>query len=140
MIQTEIRNHRNEVEPLDHNDPRYWEGPYKYEPFPKAVYRVTQPGQTEPECRIVRSDRELAALPSDWKESPADAKAHFETVDAEIARAAAEANYTDQRMSASARAEKLAHERSTEMEMVTDVPAPKKKPGRKPKPQPVPAE
>lgn len=130
MIQTEIRNSRGELEKLDHNDPRYWEGPYRYEPYPKALYRQTQPGQ-EPEHRIVRSDEEHRRLGSDWKESPADAREAFAALEADIARAAAEFNAATLTMSEKAQREALAHDRSTDA-MVADVPAPQKRPaGRK---------
>lgn len=139
MIQKEIRDERTgEMIQLDHNDPRYWDGPYKYEPYPKMVFRVTQPGQKDAEAQIVRSQREHDALPSDWKESPADAREHFERVEAEIAKAAAESNYADRNLSELAKAERVAYERSTD-EMVTSVPEQKRGPGR-PKKNPVSAE
>lgn len=128
MIQTSIRNSRNEVELLDHNDPRYWEGAYVYQPFPKAMYRQTTPG-AECEHRIVKSDSEMNALGSDWFESPADAKTHFEKLEADMAKAAAEHNYRVSRMSEGAQREALEHARSTD-EMTADVPAPKRGPGR----------
>ncbi len=128
MIQTETRNDRGEVEQLDHNDIRYWNGPYRYEPFPKAMYRQTQPGQ-EPDHRIVKSDSEMRALGSDWKESPVEAKAAFEALEADMAAAAAEYNAANLRMSDKAQREALAYDRSTD-EMVADVPAPKRGPGR----------
>lgn len=125
MIQTSYKDDRGEVVELSVHDARYWEGPYHYEPFPKALYRITQPGQTEAEHRVVKSEREMTALGSGWFESPEDAKVHFEKLEADMARAAAESNAADTRLSAKAQAERLAHDRSTD-EMVTDVPAPKK--------------
>lgn len=128
MIQTEIRNDRGELEKLDHNDPRYWNGPYYYEPYPKALYRQTQPGQA-PEERVVHSEHEHARLGSDWHESPADAKDAFERLEADIAKAAAERNFSDSRMSEPAQREALTADRATDA-MVPDLPAPKKRAGR----------
>lgn len=133
MIQTSIINDRGERETLDHNDPRYWNGPYRYEPYPKALYRQTQPGMPCEE-RVVKSDSEHNKLGSDWHESPADAKAHFEKLEADMAKAAAEHNYSVQRMSEQAQREALAHDRATD-EMTADVPAPKRGPGRPAKTQ-----
>src|SRR5690348_5793168 len=99
MIQTEIKDERTgEVIKLDHHDPRYWQGPYRYEPYPKALYRITQPGQTEPEMQIVKSETEQNRLGSAWKESPADARLHFSALEAEVAKAAAESLAADQRL------------------------------------------
>lgn len=131
MIQTELKDDRGEIITLNHDDPRYWEGPYRYVAYPKAVYRITQPGQQEAEHRIVKSEREQSELGSAWKESPADAKAHFEALEAEVAKAAAESAYQDRNLSELAKAERLAHERSTD-EMVVSVPE-KPRRGRKPK-------
>ncbi len=125
MIQTSVRNSRGEIEELTPNDPRYWEGPYKYEPYPKALYRQTQPGQ-ECETKVVKTEQEHRKLGSDWVESPADAKEAFEKLEADIAKAAAERNYADSRMSAKALAEALRADRATD-EMLPEV---KRKPGR----------
>lgn len=136
MIQTEIRDERTgETIKLDHHDPRYWNGPYRYEPYPKALYRITQPGQKDPEMAIVKSQQEHERLGSAWKESPVDALAHFNALESEVAKAAAESNFADRNMSAAARAERLQHDRSTD-EMTVGVPAPKKR-GRPAKQQPV---
>ncbi len=119
MIQTFIINSRGEREDLDHHDPRYWQGPYEYKPYPKALYRQTQPGQA-PELREVKTEREHQQLGSGWYESPADAKAAFEGLEADIAKAAAERSYSDTRMSAKAQAEALERDRSTD-EMQPDL-------------------
>jgi hypothetical protein len=126
MIQTFITNNRGEREELDKNDPRYWEGPYRYEPYPKAMYRQTQPGE-ECDTRVVKSDSEHTALGSDWFESPADAKEHFEQLEAEIAAAAAERNYQDRLMSVKAVGEALRADRLTD-QMLGEIPEqPKRK-------------
>lgn len=135
MIQTRIADGRGGWEELDHNDPRYWEGPYRYEPYPKALYRQTVAG-TEPASRVVKSEQEHRALGSDWKESPADAKDAYQALEADMARADAERRAADQRMSARARDESLQIERSTD-EMLPAIPE-RKRPGRKPK-QPLPS-
>lgn len=120
MIQTEIRNNRGELEKLEPGDARYWDGPYKYTPYPKALYRQTQPG-APCEQREVQSETEQVRLGPEWFESPADAKTRFEALEAEIAKVAAERHYTDRRMSDLAQAEALAADRATD-EMVADVP------------------
>ncbi len=113
MIQTEIPDGKGGVEKLDKHDSRYWEGPYRYEPFPKAMYRQAQPGQA-PETRVVQSQQERERLGSDWHESPADAKSAFDRLEADIAKAAAERAASDLRMSARAQAEALAIDRATD--------------------------
>lgn len=125
MIQTSIRNDKNEIEPLDHNDPRYWEGPYVKVEYPKALYRQTQPGQPA-ESRIVANQHEHDRLGSDWHESPADASEQFQKLEGDIARAAAERHFSDTKMSEKAQAEALRADRATD-EMVTDIPAPAKR-------------
>lgn len=133
MIQTQIRNDRGELETLDHNDPRYWEGPYVKVEYPKALYRQAQPGQPA-ELRVVQSQHEHERLGSDWHESPADAAEHFQKLEADIAKAAAERNYSDARMSEKAQREALAADRATD-EMRPELPAQpvRRKPGPKPK-------
>lgn len=126
MIQTSIRNSRNEVVELTPNDAEYWEGPYRYEPYPKAMYRQTQPGESC-ETRVVKSDSERVALGSDWFESPADAAVHFEKLEADMARADAERRAKDVTMSTLALAEALKAERATD-QMLGEI---KEKPKRK---------
>lgn len=126
MIRTEIKDDRGDMRQLTPNDLDYWTGPYRYEPYPKMLFRITQPGQTEAEVCVVTNAHEHSRKGSDWFETPDDARAHFARVEADVAKAAAEANYQDRNMSEAAKAERLAHDRSTD-EMVTDVP---RRPGR----------
>lgn len=130
MIQTSIRNSRNEIEQLDHNDPRYWEGPYVYQPYPKALYRQTQPG-TDFETKVVQNQHEHERLGSSWHESPADAAEAFQKLEADIAKAAAERNFSDTKLSARAQAEALEADRATD-EMQPEIRV-RQKPGPKPK-------
>jgi hypothetical protein len=133
MIRTEIRDGiRGEVRTLTENDPEYWTGEYRYEPFPKVLFRATGPQTQDVEERVVRSDRELRDLDGAWKETPDLAREYERGLQADIAKAAAEENYRVTKMSAPAQAEHLAHDRA-EFDHVVDVPAPRKKPGRKPK-------
>jgi len=126
MIRTSMVDDRGEIRQLTPNDPDYWTGPYTYVPYPKALYRITQPGQTDAECRVVNSDHEMSKLGTAWHESPTEAKEAFEKLESDVAKAAAESNYADRNLSAGAAAERLAHDRSTD-EMITDVPVPKKR-------------
>lgn len=127
MIQTEIPDGKGGTEKLDPGDARYWEGPYRYEPFPKMVYRATAgEGFTNPEGKLVRTQQEWDRLGSDWTESPALAQKVTEDRDAEYARLAAQRNALDLRMSALAQAEALEVDRSTD-EMLPEIPiAPKR--------------
>ncbi len=130
-IQTFLINNRGEREELDKNDARYWEGPDTgYEPYPKAMYRQTQPG--EPcETRVVKSDSERVRLGSDWFESPADAAEHFIELEADMARADAERRAKDVTMSTLALAEALKAERATDQMLGEIKEQPKRKYVRK---------
>ncbi len=126
MIQKTMKDGRGGTIELDHNDPRYWEGPYRYEPYPKALYRKTEPGQ-DPEFRIVKNVDEHERLGGGWFDSPDGAKEAFVSLEASIAKSAAERNASDQRMSAPAQAEALVADRATD-EMLPAIP---EKPKRK---------
>lgn len=120
MIQTSVADGRGGRRELTVHDPEYWEGPYRYEPYPKALYRQTQPGEGF-ETRVVKSKEEHDRLGSDWHESPADAKTMFELREAEIAELAARRLTTDARMSAKARAEALTADRAADA-MLAEIP------------------
>lgn len=128
MIQTQIKNDNNEIVTLEPSDPRYWNGPYRYVPYPKLLFRASvgryQDGDLE--AREVKTDAEHRALPSDWKESPDEARAQFDAVELEISKAAAESAHSDRNMSAKAQIERLAAERATDEHLI-DVPAPKRR-------------
>ncbi len=128
MIQTEYRNDRGEMEPLTHHDLKYWEGPYRFEPYPMALYRSTT-GEQKPEMKIVRSEAERERLGSGWAETPDAAREIRDGYEADIARAAAEFNADARRMSEKAQAEVLAADRATD-NFITDIQAPKRGPGR----------
>lgn len=133
MIQTRIADGRGGYRELTVHDPEYWNGPYVYEPYPKALYRQTQPGEAC-ETRVVANDSERDRLGSNWYESPADAKDAFERLEAAIAKAAAERAAADQKMSTLALAEAIRADRSTD-QMLGEIPEQPKKRGRKPKVQ-----
>lgn len=128
-IQTSIVDARGERKELHPNDPQYWEGPYKYEPYPKMLFRAGEGRYQDDDIdmMIVKSSAEHKAAPSDWKESRDEARAHFDRQEAELARAAAEVKAASLRMTSHAQAELRAAEQVTD-EFVTDV-TPKKRLG-----------
>ncbi len=131
-IQTEIDDGRGGMEKLDHHDPRYWEGNYTYQPYPKMLYRATAgAGYTTPETCVVQNEAEHRRLSGDWQESPDEARAVRDKHDAAMAAAAAERNASDAKMSRAAQAEALAADRATDA-MLPEVPVARKKPGRTP--------
>lgn len=65
--------------------------------------------------RVVRNSDELErAYREGWRETPADALAHYEALQREIATAAAEANFAATRMSDKAQAERRRRESATD--------------------------
>ncbi len=117
MIQTSVPDGRGGRKELNENDLEYWNGPYRYVPFPKAVYRATETaGETyqHPEMKVVQSQEEFDRLGSDWKESPDAAREVADQREAEYARIAAERNASDLRMSEKAQAEALKADRATD--------------------------
>src|SRR5690348_2168270 len=77
MIRTEMKDDRGEIVKLTPNDADYWTGPYVYQPYPKMLFRITTPGQQEPEHLIVQSESEHTRAGSAWKETPDEARDHF---------------------------------------------------------------
>tara|TARA_R110000868_G_scaffold315739_2_gene576620 strand:+ start:261 stop:686 length:426 start_codon:yes stop_codon:yes gene_type:complete len=130
MIQTSYRNDRGDIEQLTPHDEKYWQGPYRYEHFPLTLFKATT-GDTyqHPEKRIVQNEQERAALGSAWAETPDEARAICDGYEADMAKAAAEFNAANTKLSAKAQAEALAYDRSTD-NLIADVPAPKRGPGR----------
>ena len=123
MIQASIRDERGELVPLSPNDPRYWEGRYVYQEYPKAVYRATVgDGYLTPESRAVKTaDEEQRYLSDGWAASPDAARARADARDAEIATVAAERHHADARMSQTAQREALAADRDA-FDMLPSVP------------------
>ena len=132
MIQTHTYNDRNERVELSHNEPAYWEGPYRYEHFPVTVFKAgLGESYQHPVSRIVASERELQELQGrdpGWKDTPDEARAYLDACEADMAKAAAEHNFGVTKMSEKAQAEALAYDRSTD-DLVADVPV-KRGPGR----------
>jgi hypothetical protein len=128
-IQTRIRTDRGEWEDLHPNDPRYWEGRYVYEAYPKLLFRATEAHyQTEDlEHCVVNNEQEHRARGSAWKESPDEARAYFDALEGDVARTAAEVKYAARGMSRPAQDELREAEQATD-EFVTDV-TPKKRAG-----------
>lgn len=93
-----------------------WDKPYRYEPYPKMIYRgvLKANGKHDFEDMIVNSDRELAAMKADgWVESPDHAVLGVEAQESAIANAAAENAFKAKRMSAKAQKELAAIEAAT---------------------------
>lgn len=81
---------------------------------------------------VVRNEDEYQrAIRDGWRDTQQEALDLLEAYQQDIAKAAAEAAYSVQRMSEKAKAEYDAHDANTEAPAV-DVPAPKKRRGRKP--------
>lgn len=96
--------------------------PYLFQ-TPQAYERAQQENERfNGSCqRIVGSDRELDnALGLGWRGTPQEAMAHLEALEQDIGNAAAEAAYDAQRMSAKAKDELAAADKTTH-EHVTDV-------------------
>lgn len=114
--------------------------PDGYEAFPAMLYKAFQLDNgkwavNDPfdenwsrRCQmIVRDDRELRMqMDQGWRQTPADALAYAERLEEEIANAAAERHYADQRLSDKARREAADVDASTN-EHVPDIAAPKKR-------------
>ena len=126
MIRKEMRAPSGEMKPLTEHDLAYWEGPYRYEPFPKVLFRCTGPQTQDIEERLVKSAFEAEKLDAAWKETPDEARAFERALQAEIAAADAYAAAESARMSAQAQAEKLAYDRA-HFDHTPDMPAPKKR-------------
>jgi hypothetical protein len=124
-----------------------------YEPFPKMVYKAHQMENGKPavfdmaaiygtdlnqvtraeafnkRCELtVNSQTELdRAVGEGWRSSPKEALEYYESLQQDIAKAAAEAAYAVQRMTDKAQREYKAADEASE-HPVTDVPAPKRGP------------
>jgi hypothetical protein len=129
MIRTEMRAPNGEMKPLTVHDLAYWDGPYRYEPFPKVLFRCFGPQQQDIEERLCKTAFEAERLDASWKETPDEARAHERKLQDEIAAADAYAAAEAARMSATAQAEKLAYDRA-HFDHTPDMPAPTKRPGR----------
>ena len=93
-----------------------WEKPYKYEPFPKMLYRgvLRSDGVHDFETTIVENERHMSEMVNKgWVQSPADAKAVVDAQESMIAEAAAENAAAAQKMSAKARKELAMREAAT---------------------------
>jgi hypothetical protein len=135
VIQTETRGDDGEIVKLDPSDLRYWNGPYRYVPYPKQLFKAADGRyqDSDLETCIVKSEAEHRRLSSDWQESPDAARAHYDQMQDEFARAAAETAAALTTMSAKAQAEHRALEVASD-DHVVDVPAPRKRrPGPKTK-------
>jgi hypothetical protein len=124
-----------------------WNKPYRFEMFPKMLYRAVKKENGKVVCgdaydeaidrqcqTTVQSEDELhRARELGWCESPQAALDAFEAKEREVADASARRLHSDQRLSEKARAEAAAADDAT-ADHVADVP---RKPGRPKKPVPV---
>ena len=101
--------------------------PFRYQPYPAALYHATDP--TSP--RLVKDeDEERNFLSRGWCKTPDGVEqAKDEHYDRTVAIPSAERAYADRLMSPAAKAEIAALESATD-DHVVDVPAPKRSPGR----------
>lgn len=93
-----------------------WEKPYRYEPFPKMIYRgvLKGNGKHDFESRTVQTEREWTAAKAEgWCDGPDEAVGLVERQEADIANAAAENAYKAKRMSSKAQKELAAIEAAT---------------------------
>jgi hypothetical protein len=115
--------------------------PYVYVPFPRMLYKARKRPDGRVMCMdpadesfsaqcwfVVQNELELEkAHREGWRDSPKEALDYFEGLERDIARAAAERAYSDQRLTEKARAEAAAAEAETP-EHVPDIP--RRGPGR----------
>jgi hypothetical protein len=93
-----------------------WEAPYRYQEFPKMLFRgmTTTQGRVEVERRIVAGEREeTLAKESGWANSSAQAAAVETGRQEALGTAAAERAWDDRRVSAAAQAEVAVAEAAT---------------------------
>jgi hypothetical protein len=120
-----------------------WNKPYRFEAFPKMVYRAIKRDNGKVQCGdpvdeafsrqcqlTVNSEDELIrAREMGWCESPADALEAFEAKEREIGDAAARRLHADQRLSEKARAEAAKADADTS-EHLAEIPETPKAPRR----------
>jgi len=111
-----------------------WDKPYRFEQFPQMLYKAWPRDNGRVECgdplvavgdpaamtftnrcqRLVRNETELALAHGDgWCDTPDEALAHYEAVQREIARAAAEVHASVTKMSPKAQAEHKSRDAAT---------------------------
>ena len=108
--------------------------PYTYataQEYDRAVM-LNEHQNRECTCTVHSAREHAAKTSSGWRDTPTEALKHYESIQQEMARVAAEVAYDVQRMSEKARAEHKAATDATEHQ-VTDI-VPKRK-GRKPGPR-----
>jgi hypothetical protein len=85
--------------------------PYVYREYPRWMHCHGQPS------RIVDNDQERATLSGDWADTVEEAERIHARQEELIANAAAEANWSNRRLSPKAKAERLAAERATDQHL-----------------------
>jgi len=92
-----------------------WNGPYRYQEFPKTLFRGTASSTTgHPEYRVVATEgEELDALALGWAVTPGDATNQQRLAEEAVGVAAAERAWTDRALSRAAQAEAAAVEATT---------------------------
>ena len=114
-----------------------WNAPYRYQEFPKTLFRGVSTTAGHPEYRLVASDREEAeALAGGWSLTPDAAVNRQRLAEEAVGIAAAERAYTDRQMSVAAQREAAAAEATTagHVAEVRAQPVRKRKSRAKPKP------
>jgi hypothetical protein len=119
-----------------------WERPWTFMRYPQMLYRAQRhrSGQwrvLDPEdeafsrasTTIVQTDAEYQRAKADgWRDDPREALDYREALEQEIARAAAERHFSDQRLSAKAQAEARAADAATDAHLPEGPPVPPKRP------------
>ena len=91
-----------------------WNAPYRYQEFPKTLFRGTATTTGHPEYRLVATEgEEREALAVGWSRTPAEATNRQRLAEEAVGVAAAERAWADRRMSEVARAEAAAAEAQT---------------------------
>lgn len=122
-----------------------WEKPYRFEPFPKMLYRANRRPDGKPSCSeaddrlfggqpgsaelfsatcqmVVQSETELTKyLEMGWREGPTEAMEYFEQKEQGLGNAAAHRAHDDRNMGEKAQAEVKAAEDATS-EHVPEIP------------------
>jgi hypothetical protein len=106
-----------------------WDKPYKFEPYPKMLYRGTAATPGWEHLTVGDEDEERTKAKEGWKPTLPEALTHYERLQADIGQAAAERAASDRRMSAAAQADARKAEEANDGLHLGEVPVtPIKKP------------
>lgn len=101
-----------------------WEKPYKFEPYPKMLYRgiAAKPGWDYCTVANEREEQEKIDNGEGWRPTMGEAIAHFEKLGADIGTAAAERAAADRKMSAKAQAEAATADAASDGHHLAEIP------------------